>query len=173
MPNRHLRLLAAVTLLTAGCAYRPTPIELQAEPADVAAMAGTWEGTYVGRESGRSGTILFTLAAGKDSAYGDVLMESAWPSQIVAADMASGEHSLHARAPHLLLIRFVAIRGGFVEGMLEPYVAPDCQCTVNTVFRGYRDGERISGDFTTRGPMGLLQKGKWNARRTKTTIAER
>src|SRR5687767_2600828 len=38
---KYLRLpvLAAITAIAAGCAYRPNPIELHATPADVAALA--------------------------------------------------------------------------------------------------------------------------------------
>jgi hypothetical protein len=73
----------------------------------------------------------------------------------------------------VLLIEFVAIHEDLVEGVMEPYVAPGCQCTVNTVFRGIRMGEEIEGEFVTRGPLGLYQTGTWTVRRTKTTIADK
>jgi hypothetical protein len=167
-----VRLFGAALLILSGCAYNPSPVLLEGSASAIAAMGGTWEGTYVGRQSQRSGTIYLTVRQGKDTAFGDVLMESRMDQPIVAWDVASGEHARHARAPQVLLIEFVAIQEDIVEGVMEPYVAPDCQCTVNTVFRGVRLGEEIEGEFVTRGPYGLYQTGTWKVRRVKTTIAE-
>src|SRR2546430_3957423 len=41
---------------------------------EVAALAGQWEGSYSSASTGRSGSISFTLSAGNDSAFGDVIM---------------------------------------------------------------------------------------------------
>src|SRR5256886_5468755 len=41
---------------------------------DMAALAGQWEGSYSSASTGRSGSISFTLSAGNDSAFGDVIM---------------------------------------------------------------------------------------------------
>jgi hypothetical protein len=168
----RLRPVAAMAALVAGCSYNPSPVPLEGPASEIAALGGTWEGTYVGRESQRSGTIQLTITPGKDTAFGDVLMESPSDRQIIAADVASGEHFRHSRSPQLLLIKLVAVHDGMIEGMLEPYTAPDCQCVVNTIFRGSRTGERIAGEFVTRGAFGLYQTGTWQVRRTKTTIAE-
>ena len=166
-----VRALSGAALVLVGCSYTPSPVPLEGPVSEIAALGGTWEGTYIGKESQRSGTIQFTIHPGKDTAFGDVLMESPADYQIVAVDAASGEHFRHSRSPQLLMIHLVAIRDGLVEGVLEPYIAPDCRCTVNTVFRGRRAGERISGEFVTRGQFGLYQTGTWNVRRTKTTVA--
>lgn len=166
-----LSVIGGAALLLAGCSYNPSPVLVHGAAADIAALGGSWEGTYVGKQSLRSGTIQFMIRPGKDTAFGDVLMENGAESQLVAVDAATGEHYRHARSPQLLMIHMVAIHDGLVEGILEPYIAPDCQCIVNTVFRGRRAGEEIAGDFTTRGPFGLLQSGTWSVRRTKTTIA--
>lgn len=166
-----LRLLGAAALVLVGCAYNPSPVLLEGSATDIAAMAGVWEGTYTGRQSERAGTIQLTIRPGTDTAFGDVLMESALDRQIIAVDAASGEHVRHARTPQTLMIKMVAIHGGEVEGVLEPYIAPDCDCTVNTVFRGARAGDRITGEFVTRGPFGLYQTGTWQVRRTRTSVA--
>ena len=52
-----------------------------------------------------------------------------------------------------------------MEGSLEPYVAPDCNCVVTTVFRGTVAGNQIQGDFVTRGESGLRQEGRWSVTR--------
>ena len=167
------RLLGAAALALVGCRYTPSPVVVEGPVSQIAALAGTWEGSYVGRQSQRSGTIQLTIRPGKDTAFGDILMESPVNRKIIAEDAASGEHLRHSRSPQLLLIEFVRVNEDLVEGVLEPYIAPDCECTVNTVFRGVRLGEEIEGDFVTRGPYGLYQTGTWKVRRTRTTIAER
>jgi hypothetical protein len=160
--------LAGAALLIAACRYTPTPVVLHASAGDIISLAGSWEGTYVGRESERTGTITFTIESGKDTAYGDVLMEAPPRYQFVAADVASGEHARHARAPEVLRITWVGLHRGYVEGALEPYLAPDCQCVVKTVFSGYvdDDGDMIKGEFVTTGPA-VQQTGTWTVRRKR------
>lgn len=155
-------------LLISACVYKPTPVTLIASPGDVISLAGTWEGTYQGKESERTGSILFTIEAGKDTAHGDVLMEAPPRYQFVAADVASGEHMRHSRAPEVLRITWVGLHRGYVEGALEAYIAPDCQCTVKTVFSGYvnDDGDVIKGEFVTTGTS-LRQTGTWTVRKKK------
>jgi hypothetical protein len=100
-------------------------------------------------------------------------MEPSARGSFIAADAASGMHAMHAASPHLLTIRFVAIRGGYVEGALEPYIAPDCQCVVQTVFRGRRAGEEIRGQFVTQGQPGPHQTGTWSVRRIRPVAGAR
>lgn len=158
---------AALVALSA-CHYTPTPVVLHASPGDVMSLAGTWEGTFLGKESARTGTITFTIEAGKDTAHGDVLLEASAQYQFVAADVASGEHRLHSRAPEVLRITWVGLHSGYVEGALEPYIAPDCQCTVKTTFNGSADadGDLIKGEYVTVGPS-IRQTGTWTVRRKK------
>jgi hypothetical protein len=158
-------LLVAAALL-AGCRYTPTPVVLHAAPADIAPLAGTWEGTYQSQQSERTGTITFTIEAGKDTASGDVLMEGPPQQRFLAADVANGDHRMRARAPEVLRITWVGLHRGYVEGALEPYIAPDCQCTVKTVFRGsvVGDGSQIKGEYLTTGTT-IRQTGTWIVRR--------
>ena len=171
MTTPHIAYRAALlgtVLSLAGCRYTPTPVVLLASPGDVISLAGSWEGTYLGRESGRTGSITFTIEAGKDTAYGDVLMEAPPQYQFIAADVASGEHGFHSRAPEVLRITWVGLHRGYVEGALEPYIAPDCQCTVKTVFNGSanEDGDVIKGEYVTTGTT-LRQTGTWIVRKMK------
>lgn len=164
-----LRSAIAATLVAvlAACRYQPTPVQLQGSPADIAAMAGKWDGSYSGDQSGRNGSIAFEVQAGKDTAFGDVLMEPRMGGQLIAADRESGAHAMHVSNPALLRVTFVRVSGGLVEGALEPYIAPDCQCVVSTVFRGSVRSATIEGEFITTGPMGLRQTGKWSVARQK------
>jgi hypothetical protein len=165
-----LLVISALALATGlvACRYQSTPVRLQASAADISALAGRWEGQYTGRQTGRSGSIVFTIQTGKDTAYGDVLMggnPERMGQPITAADVASGEHARHSSAPELLRVSMVRVMGGSVEGILEPYLAPDCNCTVTTTFRGIVAGNTIKGDYLTTGSYGLRQTGTWSVTR--------
>ena len=166
--HRVTMTLAAAAAILSACAYKPTPVTLIASAGDVISLAGTWEGTYRGKESERTGSILFTIEAGKDTAFGDVLMEAPARYDFIAADVATGEHARHSRAPEVLRITWVGLHRGYVEGALEAYIAPDCKCTVKTVFSGHvdDDGDEIKGEFVTTGTS-LRQTGTWTVRRTR------
>jgi hypothetical protein len=55
------------------------------------------------------------------------------------------------------------IRNGEIFGKLEPYVAPDCDCTVNTSFTGRMRADTVSGTFFTEASTMLTQTGTWRA----------
>src|SRR5258706_9206535 len=67
-----LTLLGASTLGACGASRSPVP--LVGSSNDVSALAGEWSGDYSSAQSGRSGSISFTLRAAADSAFGDVVM---------------------------------------------------------------------------------------------------
>jgi hypothetical protein len=168
-PTMSARMLVLVALLgasTAACRYQPSPLTLQGSPPEIAALAGEWAGEYSGTQSGRSGSISLHITAGGDTAYGDVVMVTNTGQRPVAAHQA-GEHLAHARSADVLRISFVRVAQGRVTGLLEPYVAPDCQCRVTTSFTGTVGSDVIEGTFTTRGPGGLEQSGRWRVSREK------
>ena len=71
-----LALFVAV-VLSAACASNPSPpVPVTGTRADVSTLVGEWTGEYRSAESGRSGSILFKLDAGTDTARGDVVMVS-------------------------------------------------------------------------------------------------
>lgn len=163
-----LSALCALAATLAACRFTPTHVPLRGSESDIAQLAGTWDGEYSSAQSGRTGSIIFEFTAGVDTAHGDVLMTSPFNGhQFRAADAGSPDHERHARSVDMLTVRFVRIEGGTVRGALEPYVAPDCACTVTTVFNGTVNGDRIEGTYTTRGPRNLLQDGRWSAARRK------
>lgn len=168
MQRARLLVVAGAALLLAACTYTPTPVKLIASPGDVISLAGTWEGTYLGKESERTGSISFTIEAGSDTAYGDVLMEGPSRYSFLAADVHSGEHLRHSRAPEVLRITWVGLHRGYIEGALEPYIAPDCQCTVKTIFSGYLNdaGDVIEGEYVTIGTF-VKQTGTWKVLKKK------
>lgn len=160
-------LLAAVILV--GCAPTPTPVPLQADPSQVSQLNGRWEGNYSSEETGRSGSIVFTLVAGSDTATGDVLMvPSNTRVPLQPAPRAKPSQQQNLASPEVLTIRFVRFKGNEVRGELVPYRAPDCDCTLETTFTGTLKGDRIEGVFTTfGGPGPAPSTGRWQVWRKR------
>lgn len=134
---------------------------------DVAALTGRWEGEYGSRESGRAGSILFTLEAGNDTAHGDVLMvprEWELPPQPRAGDPDAMDFR-RDRAPQALPIAFVRAVDGTVEGRLAPYHDPDCGCMLTTMFTGKLvNAVTFEGTFTSiHGSSNRTVRGWWRA----------
>ena len=163
--HRLLTGALAVALITGCGSTSQMPVRLQGDPASMARLAGTWTGQYWGGGGGRGGSLSFTLRSGTDSLYGDVTMIDSRGQQIRAADQ-TGEHAMHARSPQHLRIDFVAVRADSVRGVLEPYVAPDCNCTVSTTFFGQVRGNEIKGTFQTRSGGRVQAEGAWEMKRS-------
>ncbi len=147
-----------ITILTglfvsalAACAGTPEPVPVRGQTEVVARLAGEWRGAYSSRETGRSGSIVFELEAGRDTAYGDVVMvprerppdtEEGWDRM--------WEFGRGPGGAEVLKIRFVQVEGNRVSGLLDPYRDPECGCVLITTFEGrVRDGV-IEGRYTSR-----------------------
>jgi hypothetical protein len=74
-------------------------------------------------------------------------------------------HAMHATSAQQLRIDFVAAQGDSIRGTLEPYIAPDCECTVNTTFFGQVRSDKIAGTFQTRSAGRVRAEGSWEMRR--------
>jgi hypothetical protein len=155
---------ACVAALLLGCATTPMPVPVAGE---VAALAGEWLGNYDGDESRRSGSIVFTLTAGRDTAYGDVLMVPVGAMQALRPLHPSTPEIDDRSSPQMLTISFVRVRDGWVSGTLDPYRSPDCACTLVTTFTGHLNGDRITGTFVTRHEDGHFETGSWSVRRKR------
>jgi hypothetical protein len=160
-------LLPFFVLVGAACAGKPAAVPIEASASDMHALAGRWEGLYNSDATGRGGSIVFTLAAGTDSAAGDVVMIPAGSNQPITREGAGRPpFTANGASPEVLTIRFVRIEGGRVSGALDPYRAPDCDCVVSTTFVGTVAGDRISGTFLIRGARpGAPLSGTWEVRR--------
>jgi hypothetical protein len=151
-----LRSMMAVMLLT-GCASRPLSIPVIAGPqADLSALVGEWDGEYNSPETGRSGTITFTLQSGKDTAFGNVVMVPRRKNEpVTSGAVVDGPlvRTAAVTAPtEILTIRFVRLENERVIGTLDPYHDPDCGCQLTTTFRGvFVDASTISGTFNSVG----------------------
>ncbi len=158
--------LAAVAVVAA-CAGKPAAVPIEASAAGMNALSGRWEGEYHSSQTGRGGSIVFTLTAGTDSAAGDVVMSPPGANRpITRAGAGRPPFTATGATPEVLTIRFVRVEGGRVSGALDPYRAPDCDCIVSTTFIGDLTGDRIAGTFTTRGGQrSVPATGEWEVHR--------
>ena len=156
--------LCALTL--DACGASRTPVPLVGSSSDVSALAGEWAGDYSSAESGRSGSISFTLRAATDSAFGDVVMIPVGlgrPLQPWRGDNMTG--STQAPMSTVLSIRFVRVQQGHVSGTLDPYADPQTGARLLTTFSGELKGNTIAGTYTTRLVSGETQTGRWSVQR--------
>ncbi len=154
-----------VLALTA-CGASRAPVPLVGASADVGALTGEWAGDYSSAESGRSGSISFTLRAAGDSAFGDVVMiPSAWGRRLVPWRGENATGANQQPASTVLTIRFVRVEHGHVSGTLDPYADPQTGARLLTTFSGELNGTTITGTYTTRLPSGDTQTGRWTVQR--------
>ena len=160
-----LSTLLVLALTACGAARAPVP--LVGASSDVTALTGEWAGDYSSAESGRSGSISFTLRAAGDSAFGDVIMvPSTWGRPLVPwRENAMGAGSNQSPASTVLTIRFVRVEHGHVSGTLDPYADPQSGARLLTTFSGELSGNAIAGTYTTRLTSGGTQTGRWTVQR--------
>jgi hypothetical protein len=142
--------ITSLLFMLQACASSTQAVQVKGPDQEVVKLAGQWEGSYEGNESGRIGTINFDLAVGRHTAEGKVIMY---------ADGAG-----HKARP--LRIKFVAVKGSEIRGRIEPYRDPACKCEVRTEFQGTLEGNSIGGTFITHLPK-LQRKhtGNWSVHR--------
>jgi hypothetical protein len=157
-------LLCALALSACGASRSPVPVV--GPSADITALTGEWAGDYSSAESGRSGSISFTLRAAGDSAFGDVVMiPTALGRPLMPWRQQDAVGSNQAPASTVLTIRFVRVEHGHVSGTLEPYADPQTGARLLTTFSGELNGKTIAGTYTTRLPSGDAQTGRWTVQR--------
>jgi hypothetical protein len=157
---RHRAPALLATLYLAGCSFHVPAIPVSAPGHDLHMLQGSWNGTYeMTTGSRRTGTIVFDLEAGRDSATGMVVMtynrESVRPHD---------EHAYHHPVPtsEPIAVSFVRLEDGLVSGMLAPYSDPICGCRLKTTFTGALHGSSIQGSFTTLHlDTGTVDHGTW------------
>ena len=161
----------ALTLAASACvgacssSKNPAPgVPMAGERSEISTLAGRWEGTYSSESTGRSGSIVFELKPGDTVARGDVLMV---PRQGDAAPKLPGVNESLRGMPQVLTIRFVSASGGNVQGTMDPYRDPDCDCEVQTTFVGRLSGDTVEGTFTTARSGIPMATGRWSIARQK------
>lgn len=153
--------------LLAGCASTPQPIPLSGAPADLQALEGEWIGEYHSyNPSGRSGTILFRLDAGQDTARGDVLMHIAGRETADVIPFTTDPWA-NVAEDEILTVTFVRAAGGTVYGRLDPYNDPVCGCEIRTTFTGRITGNLVEGTYTSEHVNGADRNtGRWRVVRS-------
>jgi len=156
-----------LALTLSACGASRSPVPLVGASSDVSALTGEWAGDYSSAESGRSGSISFTLRAAGDSAFGDVVMiPSAWGRPLMPyRENAAGAAGSQQTASTVLTIRFVRVEHGHVSGTLDPYADPQTGARLLTTFSGELSGTTITGTYTTRLVSGDTQTGRWTVQR--------
>lgn len=154
-------LLGAVLL--AACSRTAAPVPVVASPADIQRLAGEWVGEYGSPETGRSGSIVFTLDSAEDHAHGDVMMGPPVRNWSAFEDRTNEPVASGAREEmQVLTIRFVRATGDQVSGVLDPYDDPTCGCPVRTEFIGRLVGDTLAGTYETlRVAGGRATAGRW------------
>ena len=167
---RRLFLLAVLATSIATCTPAPqASVPLVGAARDVAALAGHWDGAYSSAQTGRSGSISFTLVSQADSAFGDVVMIPRGFGRPLQA-WTAGTPPVGAEPAHatVLTISFVQVTEGRVSGTLTPYADPETGVQLFTTFNGRQSGDVIAGTFTTRSAGSAdAVTGEWNVMRRK------
>jgi hypothetical protein len=155
-------------LASAACASRQPEIELTSSDFDLNPLVGEWRGNYSSTETGRNGTIAFTLRAAESAASGNVVMLPRADSSF-QANHAPVDPSI-PNTREVLTIHFVRKEGSNVVGTLDPYLDPECACKVVTTFQGAFTGPAtIEGIYTTVPAKSgsKATSGKWKVARTR------
>lgn len=143
-----------------GCGGSQAAVPVVGRAADVSQLTGEWYGEYSSVESGRSGSIVFKLVAGADSATGNVVMTPQWVTRQGNIPTQPSASAQPISQP--LSIRFVRVSGGQVSGALDPYPDPNCGCTLHTTFIGRLRSDTLEGTYTSLHEQTRdVQKGRW------------
>jgi hypothetical protein len=163
---------SSVLLVTAWATVACTPIAarvpLRGSQSAAESLIGEWRGEYKGvGVAGRQGSILFTLRSVGDTAQGAIYMEHKEAANAMMEYDARLSGHLQAPSTTALFIRFVAVEGSEVVGVLDPYRDPDCGCRLQTTFHGTLKGDVIEGTFESAGDGDhhLRQTGTWRVQR--------
>jgi hypothetical protein len=163
-------LTLALAVGTAGCSWRRTPVPVFSETGSTALLVGEWSGDYNSQETGRSGSISFSMASEKDTAYCDVVMvPKVHNVRITTTERPDVPLVKPEAMVEPLRVRFIRLGEGKLNGTLDPYTDPECNCRVTTTFDGqFVNADTIKGTYITRGsglPRGY--SGTWKVVRQR------
>ena len=161
---RSIAMILLLSSLGMGCGSTAARVPISGSASDVSQLAGEWNGEYHADTGGRSGVVTFQLAAGRDTASGDVIMfaKQDRPGMSGNETRNTGPNVV----PQGLSIRFVRTREGMVSGALDPYRDPECDCMVSTTFEGRLSGDTIEGRYiSARSGEASPVRGTWKVKR--------
>ncbi len=165
----YLFVAAIVASIMSCTPSHPPSTEVTASDFDLNPLVGEWRGEYSSAQTGRKGTIAFTLRAGESTASGNIVMIPRVDSTLTPAEREALS-STGTPGRSVLKIHFVRKEGGNLSGTLDPYRDPDCNCQASTTFQGsFRDARTIEGTFSTvpSQPGLSVSGGTWKVTRVK------
>jgi hypothetical protein len=166
MFRHRTRTLSTFVVLMAftACTYHPSRFPMYGSTDHRTRLAGEWVGEFQGARSDRSGSIDFRLEADRDSASGEVSLLDSYMGY--ARPLRYDERGPAARVTTgtTLRIRYVRVGGSIVEGLLEPFRDPECDCMVTTRFLGEIRGDSIIGEYVSRDGW-TTRRGEWRMSR--------
>ena len=133
--------LLMLVAAAAGCnapVVAPVPVQGTVEQ-----LVGEWSGDYFSPETGRRGTILFRLEAGKDTAHGDVLLT---PERGYSAPPKADE-PWWKTSSQVLQISFVRCDVDEVSGWMKPFPDPETGELTYTEFTGHIRRDTLRGRY--------------------------
>ena len=165
--HKHTAVAILGLVILAACTYHPARFPMYGTIDDKSRLAGEWFGEFTSEHPDRSGSIAFQLEPGRDSASGEVSLQASYVGQ----RMRPQEQGFHARASTATALRIRYVRAGEseVEGILEPYHDPDCDCMVTTTFLGVVRGDSITGEYVSRGEW-TIRQGAWRMSRAAQSV---
>jgi len=167
--QRATLIIAALAASTIACATKPPGIALTSSDFDLQPLVGVWRGDYSNPQTGRKGTIAFSLRAGESFASGNVVMIPK-PDSLLTPEERELASDVPSTGRSVIPIHFIRKQGGNLNGTLDPYRAPDCDCMVTTTFQGsFTDARSIQGTFTTVPSKAgsAITSGTWRVTRVK------
>ena len=129
-----------LVVAAAGCHATVSPVPVQGT---IEQLVGEWSGDYFSAATGRRGSILFRLEAGKDTAEGDVLLtpehQYTAPSKI--------DEPWWKTSSQVLQISFVRCDVDEVTGWMNPYRDPETGELTYTEFTGFIRRDTLRGRY--------------------------
>ena len=135
---------------------------------DIRMIAGYWQGEFVSARDSRRGTIAFRLQAGRDTAYGRVVLTGPIPPPGCTDPLSAATEPREIGEIELTLAR-VNVGGESVGGWLRPYPDPELGCRMDTWFEGRIDGDTLEGLYFAHpaDTAGAMRLGTWWAARRR------
>jgi hypothetical protein len=169
----QLSQVAAVALTTAllGCAkQQQSGFDVSSRNFDVSPLVGEWAGEFSSAETGRHGTITFTVQPRESTGSGEVTLlpdRIAGDAPSAAQQPAAG--NAVAAGGLVFKISLMRIDGDTVVGRIEPYLDPLCNCQIASTFKGLLQGRTIAGRYSSVGVEDGLERfhGSWTVTRLR------
>src|SRR3954463_14572126 len=105
--------LAALTATATACARSTPAIELASSDFDLQPLVGQWRGSSTSSQTGRTGTIAFTLRAGESAASGGVVIFPK-PDSLLTPEERETMQNVSDRT--VVKIHFIRKEGGTISG---------------------------------------------------------